>query len=244
MTETHVEKVVGVFNKDASEGGYVYTRPEKLSARFSNARMSAAISAAVPWAGRRVLDLGCGDGTYTRDLITRDKASFVKGIDPAPDAIAHARALAAQAELSNCVFQQSLIGDVDATEHFDVAVLRGVLHHLDDPAAAVRKALSVADEVVILEPNGLNPVLKVIERVSEYHRLHEERSFAPALLEQWIRAGGGQMVICRFINLVPMFCPAPMARALKFVEPAMEALPLLRRIACGQLLIVARASRH
>jgi SAM-dependent methyltransferase len=243
MTPTLATKVVEVFSKDASGGGYLYTRPEHLSARYSNARMSEAIATAVPLAGRRLIDLGCGDGTYTRDFVTRDRMSFVLGIDPAQDAIAHARTLATGAGVFNCEFRQAGIDDLDDAEQFDVAVLRGVLHHLDDPAAAVRKALRIARDVVILEPNGLNPVLKIIERTSAYHREHGERSFVPALLEDWVRVAGGRVVARRFINLVPFFCPAPLARVLKSVEPIIEVLPLLRRIACGQTLIVARSTR-
>ena len=37
----------------------------------------------------------------------------------------------------------------------------------------------------VIEPNGYNPVLKVLEKVSRYHIEHEERSFFPATLHAW-----------------------------------------------------------
>jgi 2-polyprenyl-3-methyl-5-hydroxy-6-metoxy-1,4-benzoquinol methylase len=230
--------VVEVFSADAGGGGYLYTRPECLSATLSNARMSSAIASAVPLEGKRVIDLGCGDGTYTRDFVTRDRVAFVLGIDPAREAIAHAERLTEASGITGCAFRRAGIDELEDTMGFDVAVLRGVLHHLEDPQAAVRKAFALAPRVVILEPNGLNPVLKLIERLSPYHRQHGERSFTPGTLAAWVRAAGGAVTTRRFINLVPFFCPAPLARMLKRFEPVAEAVPLVRAVTCGQILMV------
>lgn len=243
MTKPAADAVVEVFSGDAAGGGYIYTRPDHLSARYSNARMSEAIAAAITGAELRVVDLGCGDGTYTLELARRANIRAILGIDPAREAIAHAQALAAAAGDAKCRFAACGIDDVPGAPRYDIAVLRGVLHHLADPEAAVRKALAIADRVVILEPNGANPVLKLIERMSDYHRRHGEQSFAPALVRRWIERNGGRVATRRFINLVPFFCPAPMARALKAVEPLVEALPAFRAVACGQMIFVAESPR-
>jgi len=49
--------------------------------------------------GRRVLEIGCGDGRLTVQLARR--ASFVFAIDPDPTAIADARRVAAAGQLRN-----------------------------------------------------------------------------------------------------------------------------------------------
>lgn len=45
------------------------------------------------------------------------------------------------------------------------------------PAKAIYAARSWADAMLIIEPNGTNPVLKIIGKASKYHREHGERSF-------------------------------------------------------------------
>jgi SAM-dependent methyltransferase len=230
---------VGVFDRDAAAGGYLYTRGDRLSAVLANERQTQGILQAADFKGRRVIDLGCGDGTYTLELARRSGAAFVLGIDPAAAAIERATR-SAKAACVECRFDVGSIYDLAVPQRFDVAVVRGVLHHLAEPAAAVANAFRLADTVVILEPNGINPVLKLIERVSAYHREHEERSFLPTRIDAWIDAGGGRVTRRAFITFVPFFCPAALARVLKFCEPGVEALPVVRWIAAGQYLVTAR----
>jgi hypothetical protein len=74
----------------------------------------------------------------------------------------------------------------------------------------------------VIEPNGWNPVLKVIERVSAYHRAHGERSWRSSVIDGWLRAAGYVPEERAYAGLVPFFCPAPAARLLKAVEPLVE----------------------
>ena len=114
-----------------------------------------------------------------------------------------------------------------------------MLHHLPDPARALAGLAAFKGTVVVLEPNGNNPVLKLLERFSCYHIDHEERSFRPALICSWITASGLSVQSCRVLNLVPFFCPDTIAKVLRAIEPLVERLPLLRDIACGQVIITA-----
>jgi SAM-dependent methyltransferase len=238
MGQNIASSFVQRFSADAASGGYVYTRRGRLSSELSNSSMGLAISGALPLAGKRVVDLGCGDGTYTLEFVQRDRAAYVLGVDPAAEAIAHANSVAHASRVQDCEFSQTSIHDLDMPDAFDVAVLRGVLHHIDNPAAAVEAALRIARRVIILEPNGLNPVLKVIEKTSSYHRAHGERSFLPSMIGSWVRAAGGKVMDRRFITLVPFFCPDGLARVLKRVEPFVEGAPFVRNFVCGQCLVV------
>lgn len=237
------KKNVSRFEDDVrAMGSYAYTA-ERLSAKFANGRISDAIAAAYPFAGKRVLDLGCGDGAYTVEFAAFGVDS-VLGVDPAAAAIEAAQARSESLGLGERVrFATGNIYDLDtllSDGHFDVIVLRGVLHHLPDPARAIKGLAGFNGSVLVLEPNGLNPVLKLLERFSRYHIEHEERSFSPALIRQWLNAAGMQVTTCRLVNLVPFFCPDWMARVLRKVEPLVERLPGLRAISCGQTLIVAQ----
>jgi hypothetical protein len=43
---------------------------------------------------------------------------------------------------------------------------------------AIQIICNIADEIIVAEPNGYNPVLKIMEKVSPYHIQHEEKSYA------------------------------------------------------------------
>ena len=237
-----VKKNVDVFNQDVLQGqGYKYTTNNSLSSQLSNERMTQAIQESTNWHGKSVLDIGCGDGTYTHTLIQMGAAK-VLGLDPASAAIEKAKE--SSKDNPRLHFETGNVYQLDALQQrFDIVVLRGVLHHLPNAAGAIQMAAKVADEIVIVEPNGANPVLKCIEKLSSYHRLHEEQSFLPSTIRKWCFNAGLIPAYSRVINLVPFFCPSPLARTLKFFEPLVERMPLLRNIACGQVVIRAAVSR-
>ncbi len=94
---------------------------------------------------------------------------------------------------------------------------------------------------MVIEANGLNPVLKAIERLSRYHREHDERSFSAALIDGWLRSASLTIERRQYVGLVPLFVPAPAARVLKTIEPVMEHTPGVRRIALGTYCVRADA---
>jgi hypothetical protein len=117
--------------------------------------------------------------------------------------------------------------------------LRGVLHHLPDPPRAIQALSGFQGSIVLMEPNGNNPVLKLLEKYSGYHVEHEERSFRPSEIQGWLEAAGFRVTKRSLINLVPFFCPDWMAHVLKWTGPVVERIPMLRDIACGQIIISA-----
>ena len=246
MTQEHdvtIKKNVSQFNDDIRKtGSYAYTT-ERLSARVANSRLSKCIAKSFDFEGKTVLDLGCGDGTYTLEFETLGVKEVV-GVDPASAAIEAANAKARKLGINATVKFE--VGNIYALEaylvnnRFDCIVLRGVLHHLPDPARAIAGLGSFNGTIVVLEPNGNNPVLKLLEKYSRYHIEHEEQSFTPAQIGSWLTDAGFRVYLSNVFNLVPYFCPDWMAQVLRVVGPLVERLPLLRDIACGQSIIVAR----
>lgn len=187
----------------------------------------------------RVLDIGCGDGVYSIELL-KAGARDVVGVDAAENAIQCAQKNAEG--LEGIRFQTADIYRLEKPqERYDVAIARGILHHLYEADMAIEVISRVAEEIVILEPNGFNPVLKVLEKVSTYHVEHEEKSYAPTRLNRWFESCGGKVIDSQYIGLVPMFCPDYLARFLKKLEPIVEALPGVRNICCGQYLLKVKA---
>ena len=216
--------------------GYRYTTNAPLSSRLANERLTDATLELVSLAGRTLIDVGCGDGTYTSELARRGSPAEVVGIDPSPGAVE-----VAARRYPDLRFEVGDAGWLESTaERFDVAVARGVLHHADDPARLVRAIARVAHTVVVIEPNGWNPVLKLIERASSYHRAHGERSWRSSVIDGWLREAGFVPARRLYAGLVPFFCPDAAARLLKTLEPLVEALGPVGRPALAVYAVAAR----
>jgi SAM-dependent methyltransferase len=88
-----------------------------------------------PVAGERILDLGCGDGALTAELVAR--GCRVVGVDASPEQIAAARARGVDARVAD---GQRLAFDAE----FDAVFSNAALHWMTDPdavLAGVRRAL-------------------------------------------------------------------------------------------------------
>ena len=91
--------------------------------------------------GREWLDSGCGDGSFTEQLVRRQSPSSVVGVDPAPAQLAFARRRASVASAS------FLQGDAQAlpvpSASVDAAVMALVLFFVPDPLTGIRELLRV-----------------------------------------------------------------------------------------------------
>lgn len=229
---------VAAFDRDVTlRGGYQYTTNAPLSSQMANRRLTDAALEACALAGKRIIDIGCGDGTYTTELYDTASPASIVGLDPAAQAISAAREKVRDRRIH---FEVGSAYDLPAEPgEFDVAHLRGVLHHLARPEEAIQEALRAARHVIIIEPNGYSPVLKLLERFSKYHREHEERSYRASTLARWVVRAGGRIEKRSWVGLVPFFCPDSMARVLKYVEPVFEGVPGLNALSCAVAVITA-----
>jgi ubiquinone/menaquinone biosynthesis C-methylase UbiE len=220
------------FNLDAqSNQGYLYSTNASLSSKLANQRLTDITLESIQFVNKNVIDIGCGDGTYTIEIYDRGNPSLIIANDIAEKAVHLACGRSGQRNIRYQVNSAYEIPFGDGT--FDIAILRGVLHHLDDPRQAIQEALRVADTVWVIEPNGYNPGLKFLEKFSRYHIDHQEKSYAPASLDKWVESLGGYVAKRAWVGFVPMFCPPWMARIMKAMEPIVEKTPLLNRIGCA-----------
>jgi SAM-dependent methyltransferase len=236
-----LERNVEAFNADTSaHGGYVYTAIDRWSSRYATGKQSGKLIQMMTENFPRsvqVVDIGCGDGTFTMEIAERFGPLTIRGIDPAHSAIDVARARLSSRLSGSVSFEVGNIYDLQSKGE-TVAVARGVLHHLDRPQAAIAQLAKHFTSVIALEPNGYNPVMKVIERTSRYHRQHDEKSYWPPTLNRWFAREGFSVVSQKFFCVVPYFCPTPAARALSKSERVVEALPLVRQVCCGTNLVL------
>jgi ubiquinone/menaquinone biosynthesis C-methylase UbiE len=93
--------------------------------------------------GMRLLDIGCGTGNLTILAAEQHPSTAVTGLDPDPRGLAWGRRKAQRAGLS-IRFDRGFAGDLPyATGSYDRVFSALMLHHVSDPAAAVREAARV-----------------------------------------------------------------------------------------------------
>lgn len=95
----------------------------------------AALDLLDPRPGERILDVGCGDGTLSLEIIGR--GAEVVGVDNSPELVEAARAAGVDAERVDAA-------DMDFDQRFDAAFSNAALHWMLDKervAAAIFKAL-------------------------------------------------------------------------------------------------------
>jgi SAM-dependent methyltransferase len=100
---------------------------EKLSAPFAD---FAGVDAG---SGMRVVDVGCGPGALTAELVGRLGASAVSGADPSEPFVAAVRERLPEVDIRQAP-AESLPFEDDA---FDAALAQLVVHFMKDPAAGV-----------------------------------------------------------------------------------------------------------
>lgn len=229
------------FDIDVSlNGGYLYTTQARFSSVVANQRLTKATFESVHLKGKTVLDVGCGDGVFTAQLYKKGRPKIIWGVDSSKEAIVVAKKLydARNKKL------QFFFGDIyhlsRKFDHFDLAIVRGVIHHVDEPAKAIQSVADIASQILILEPNGYNPLLKIIEKISPYHRFHKEKSYAPIKIRNWLKAAGYRIVKDKFISLVPFFFPDILTVIFKKIEPLVECIPYLRNVLCGVYVVHAK----
>jgi len=228
------------FNQDVVlNGGYMYTTNALLSSKMANDRLTDATIKIISLEGKKVIDVGCGDGTYTYELYKRSKPKEIVGVDAAKEAIRLAQVL-----YKNHNKLKFYTGDVYRLnrkfKNFDVAIVRGVIHHVEFPQKAIASISKIAKRVVILEPNGYNPLLKIVEKISLYHRIHKEKSYPPRNIRNWLKYSGYKIVGGKYVGFVPFFCPDGMAIFMKKLEKIIEKLPLISNFFCAVYVVSAK----
>ena len=228
------------FDQDiVKNGGYLYSQKPSKSSFLANRRLTQATLDLLDLKNKKIIDVGCGDGVFTNDLYECGKPKLMIGTDLAGKAVAEAQKKYAR-NSKNISFKTESCYEISFPDKsFDVAIARGLLHHLADPQKAISEMFRVADEIFIIEPNGNNPILKIIEKLSLYHRKHQEKSYFPSKITDWIFAAGGKIEKEEYLGLVPFFCPDFLAVFLKKIELLVER-SFLKRFLCAVVVIKAK----
>ena len=238
------EKNIHTFNEDIeSTGKYQYTDFKKFSAYIATKRQSEELIKLLKENTKEnvnILDVGCGDGTFTFEIFEKVNPRKIVGFDNAQSAIKVANNAVRAKDREKIKFLYVNVYDahkIFKKNSFDIIVIRGVLHHLYKPKHAIKLLSYLSSKIIVLEPNGFNPILKLIENISPYHIKREEKSYWPPTLNKWFTDNGFKIKKQHFFSIIPYFCPQNVVILLKFIEPIMEKIPFIRMFYCGTNLI-------
>jgi SAM-dependent methyltransferase len=90
-------------------------------------------------AGQRVLDVGCGPGALTAELVARLGPDAVSAVDPSEPFVAAARERHPGVDVQRATAEQLPFED----EEFDAALAQLVVHFMTDPVAGLREMARV-----------------------------------------------------------------------------------------------------
>lgn len=138
-----------------------------------------------------ILEVGCGAG-FAADYLSGRYLRFV-GIDYSQELIGYARTYNARQGVS---FEISNVNDFASDQRFDLVLMIGLLHHLDDPEAALRRMaglLAPGGWILANEPQSGNPLFQAARKL----RMRLDRNYSDdqlqygkkALTEMFRRAG-------------------------------------------------------
>jgi ubiquinone/menaquinone biosynthesis C-methylase UbiE len=188
--------------------------------------------------GRRVLEYGCGSGSYAFKLAR--SGAQVLGIDISETGIDHARSRAKEEGLEGSTefrVMDAMDLDLPANE-FDLVCGSGILHHLDLDRALreVSRVLRPDGAAVFEEPLGHNPAINLYRRLTPRMRTPDEHPLLMADLDsmgRYFRKVDSEFFSLSTLAAVPLRRRRSFPRILdgltRFDRMLFRSVPYLRR---------------
>jgi SAM-dependent methyltransferase len=209
--------------------------------RRADRRARIFISRAALGPGRRVLELGCGTGEFTR-RVASSGASIV-ALDLSPELLAKARARVGARESVWFIRGNAEILPFPCA-HFDAVFGCSVLHHLnlETTLAEVQRVLRPGGRLTFSEPNLFNPQVFLMFKVrglrARFGVSPDEMAFSRATITRALqRLGFGQISVRHFDFLHPSI-PGVFLPVVEAALEGLERVPFVRSVS-GSLLIDA-----
>jgi SAM-dependent methyltransferase len=115
---------------------------DRFMGRYSVPLAPQLLDLAAVSASQRVLDVGCGPGAVTTELVGRLGSDNVVAVDPSEPFVAAARERHPGVEVQLATAEQLPFGDGD----FDAALAQLVVHFMSEPVAGLREMARVTRE--------------------------------------------------------------------------------------------------
>ena len=191
-------------------------------------------------AGKKVLELGCGTGEFTKRIA--QTGADITAVDISSDLLEIARETISNV---NARFHIQNVEKLDFEDgSFDVVIGSSILHHLNlNPALKeVYRVLRRGGRVVFTEPNMLNPQIWLERNIpfirKAMNNSPDETAFVRWALEKRLINTGFTNVSIRPFDFLHPFTPSMLIPFISNIGNLVESIPLTREIA-GSLLIYA-----
>jgi len=112
---------------------------DRFMGRYSSLLAAQLADFAGVQAGQRVLDVGCGPGSLTAELVDRLGASAVAAVDPSPPFVAAARERQPDVDVRQAAAEELPFADGE----FDAALAQLVVHFMADPVRGLAEMARV-----------------------------------------------------------------------------------------------------
>jgi 2-polyprenyl-3-methyl-5-hydroxy-6-metoxy-1,4-benzoquinol methylase len=226
---------------EVDELALTYEHPSRYKRFFYGNRFRAVLDALDAQAGEEILEVGCGSGSYTRELA--EIGARVTATDYAPSQLAQARGNLGKLG-SQVTFRLEDAQSLSfADERFDKVLLSEVIEHVPDPEQAISEAARVlrpGGVLVVSTPSRFSPMnvaYGVKRRVRRYgfnEHLHEQtpRSFR-RLVAQHLDVE--TLTFANFVLPYPvdelyLRVGSPALGVLRAVERGLAAVPVAKRL--------------
>ena len=189
--------------------------------------------------GRRVLELGCGTGEFTRRVVLT--GAEVVALDLSGVLLSKARIkVGAMARFARCNAEALPFRD----EAFDVVYGCSILHHLNVEVTLqeIRRVLRRGGQLVFSEPNLANPQVLLIFKCksmrARYGASPDEMAFTRRVIMRMLRRAGFRRFAVTHFDFLHPSIPAWLLPFMEPIAERLERVPLLRTIS-GSMLIHA-----
>ncbi len=190
--------------------------------------------------GMKVLELGCGTGLLTREIVT--KKVLLTSIDISPDLMEIAKKNIIDSNVEFIIENACQMSFNDQT--FNAVIGSSVLHHLDIDSALseIFRVLKPGGHIVFTEPNMMNPQIAFQKNIKFLKKTigdspDESAFFTWSVRKKLQKTGFTRIKVIPFDFLHPRIPEKMINNMLPFIDLA-EKIPVLRQLS-GSLLISA-----
>jgi len=190
--------------------------------------------------GDEVLELGCGTGYFTQELVARK--IHLTAIDISPELIAEAQKRVRSASVDFAV--QNAFQMTFENERFDAVVGSSVLHHLEIEKAVIEifRVLKPTGKMIFTEPNMMNPQIALQKNIPWLKRKAgdspDETAFFRWKLKSLLRNAGFKVISIVPFDFLHPAVPLRLIKPVRHFGNILEKMPLVKEIA-GSLYIMA-----
>lgn len=214
-------------------------KPNRSKAEFHGfKRLFDIISINYDFDEKRVLDVGSGTGWASQWVLERFQPDQIVEYD-----ISEAMVKLSKKRLKSFLGKTAFfVGDIEKMpfrqNSFDVCIVIDTLHHTADPSKALKEIVRISSNLILFEPNKLNPIRRLNERMFMNSGVKETSFLKTDLLKMLVEVGFKQISKVVNVKWISAWFPDTFVSYAKPLEALLEKVPIVKEFS-GALLVFA-----